>query len=64
MPSPHHAPAFLGESQGVDISDDSLQALPFADHSPIDIEGEITGGAADVQEICYGAVRHLIKPLH
>ena len=57
--------AFLGESQDVDMSDDSLQAVAFAEPSPMDVEDEIIGGEAAeaiIQEIYYGAVRHLFKP--
>jgi len=54
--------ALLGESQDVDMSDDSLQAVTFAEPSPMDMEDEIVGGEAIIQEICYGAVRHLFKP--
>ena len=53
--------AFLGESQDVDMSDDSLQAPAFAEPSPMDMEDEIVGGEANIQEICYGAVRHLFR---
>jgi hypothetical protein len=53
---------FLEESQDVDMSDDSLQALPFVDPSPMDMGDEIVRGGDNIQEICYGAVRHLISP--
>jgi hypothetical protein len=54
--------AILGEYQDVCMSDDSFQALPFADPNPTDIGVEIVeGGKANIQEICYGAVRHLIN---
>ena len=54
--------AILGEYQDVCMIDDSFQALPFADPSPMDIGVEIVeGGEANIQEICYGAVRHLIN---
>ena len=50
--------ALLGGSQDVNMS---FQALPFADHSPMDM-GEIVGRGASIQEICYGAVSQLIRP--
>ena len=56
--------AFLGESQDVYMSDDSLQAVTFAEPSPMDMEDEIVGGEANIREICYGAVRHLFNPKH
>lgn len=59
IPSAHETEAIFGEYQGIDISDDSFEALPFADPSPMDIGVEIVeGGEAKIQEICYGAVRH------
>jgi hypothetical protein len=54
--------AILGEYQDVDMSDSSFHAIPFADPSPMDRGVEIVeGGEANIQEICYGAVRHLIN---
>jgi hypothetical protein len=54
--------AILGKCQDVSISDDSFQALLFADPSPMDTEVETSeGGETNIQEICYGAVRHLIN---
>src|SRR5260370_31720314 len=69
IPSPHHAlanlqpssdtEALLGEYQDVDMSDDSFQAPPFTDPSPMDIDEIVE---ANRQEICYGTVRHSIDP--
>lgn len=51
--------AFLGQCQDVDMSDDSFKTLPFADLSPSDIGNEVVEGVeANIQEICYGAVRY------
>ncbi|RYP43712.1 hypothetical protein DL768_009759 [Monosporascus sp. mg162] len=44
---------FLGEHQDVDMSDDSIQAPPFADPSLMDIDEIVE---ASRQEICYGAL--------
>ena len=52
----------LGEYQDVDMSDDSFHVLPFVDPNQMDRGVEISdGGEANIQEICYGAVRHLIN---
>ncbi|RYP05096.1 hypothetical protein DL765_009941 [Monosporascus sp. GIB2] len=45
--------SFLGEYQDVDMSDDSFQAPPFADPSPMDMDEIVE---ANSQEICYGAL--------
>jgi len=53
------AEAFSGESEDIDMSDDSTQAPPFPKPSPMDIDDEIVKGVeANAQKICYGTVRH------
>lgn len=51
--------ATLGEDQDVCTSDDSVRDLPFADPGEMDMDDEIIeGGDDNIQETCYGAVRH------
>ncbi|KAI0536612.1 SNF2 family N-terminal domain-containing protein [Xylaria digitata] len=45
--------AVLGEYQDIDMSDNSFQAPPFTDPSPMDIDGAVE---ANSQEICYGTL--------
>jgi hypothetical protein len=50
---------FSEEPQDVNMSDDSLQALAFANSSPLNVGDEIVDREAEICEICYGAVRTL-----
>lgn len=57
------ADVFLEEYQDVDMSDASFEIVPFPDPSPMDTGDEIVAeGHGNIQEICYGAVRHFVSP--